>query len=616
MVDQISCRLSKKSPLPLFLLGLVVCFALGNCQRKKDNEKEASNHIVQSRKDSLIHQAERFIFLNPDSLRYTAEQLLKSGIATQDFQSIVKGERYKARALWSLGNHAKAMDAAIVALKDAEKWGIREEIPEIYAVIGNLHKEKANYKMALEAAGKGMKTAVAIKDTASMIYMNRLKAMFTQGMGADAKDTSLIIKSLDMHLDGLKLAESDDKFESSKIAYYNNIAQVYVKLGELDKAYGYVNQAITLAKKYNQQFSLTYSYTWLGQIYAKRGDEKQAVYYMDQALRISKELKHSFREMEVNLHKYRVLKEFRDYEEALESFSRYSEIRDSLRVLENTRQLAEVEIKYNTDQKDKQISILNSINREVSRRASWALAILCVLVILFVAVLIQYLIISKRNKLLAERNEVINAQSEKMQILMRELHHRVKNNLQIVSNLLSLQASKLKDEEAQKSIRTGQQRIEAMSLIHRSLYGHEDVSKVNMKNYISELVESIMHGFGLEPDDINLNIHCEVQDLDIDMALPVGMIINEWVTNVFKYAFTSVTGPKLDLYLAMQERLIVEIRDNGNGMDLVKWETPNDSFGIRIIKVLVRQLDGTCCVSISNGTIFKLDIPVPHMKAA
>jgi two-component sensor histidine kinase len=595
----------------VFLL-IVVC--LIGCKDRVQRPDFSPDQQEFSRAHALINAAERYLFTKPDSLLIVAQELQALGRQMQNDCLFVKGERYEARSLWNLGSHTEGMKMAILALRHAEQYQVKSEIPQIYAVIGNLHKEKANYPMALEAAEKGKLIADEIKDTSSVIYMNRIKAMFTQGMGADRNDTALIIKSLQMHLEGVKLAEVSHKFEESRIPYYNNIAQVYVKLDQLDKAYAYVSQAISLAKKHNQPFSLTYSYAWLGQIYAKRGNREQAYACMQKALTITRDGKYSFREMEVNLHFYNILKRFGDYEAALENYARYSQLRDSLRVLENVRQVGELQLKYDAEKKDRQISALGEKNKELSRQTAEIWSALTIFVVLLVVMIYLLRLILRKNSSLADRNAMIHAQAEKMQVLMNELHHRVKNNLQIVSNLLSLQASRVSDEDSRNVILAGQQRIEAMSLIHRSLYNNDEVNRVNMKHYLAELIESIMHSFGSDHEKLQLSIVCEVDELDIDVALPLGLIINEWVTNAFKHAYIDHPAPELQLTLGMAGDLQLKIRDNGRGIDMKVWDRPKGSFGVKLVKVLVRQINGACSVYADNGTTFELRVPMREFE--
>jgi two-component sensor histidine kinase len=598
------------------LVAALFLLLIAGCREKQQKTKALIHKAGFGKADSLIRRAESYMSTRPDSLSVIADQLLGLSLTLENDSLMVRAERYKAKSLWNQGNHSQAMEAAIRALQHAENKHVNSEIPEIYAIIGHLHKEKNNYKMAFDAVDKGLAAASQFHDTSSIIYINRLRAMFTQGLGANKKDTSLIIKSLFMHLEGVKLAEVSDKFEKSRISYYNNIAQAYVKLKKLDKASYYVNKAIALAIKHNQQYSLTFSYNWLAQIYANQGDRQNAVKYMLKSLQITKDMKYSFREMEVNGHFYDILNDFGDYKAALQRYTRYSELRDSLRVLENVRQVGELQIQYEAEKKDKQIMALGNLNKNLVKQTAEIWSVLGVFFLLLLGILYQFRINLKKNESLAIQNKMINAQAEKMRVLMNELHHRVKNNLQVVSNLLSLQVSRVADEDSKSIIRSGQQRIEAMSLIHKSLYNYEEVNKVNMKEYLAELIESIMQSFGIDDQKLALTIICEVQELDIDVALPLGLIINEWVTNAFKHAYGDTEKPRLSLAMNTSDTLNLLISDNGKGIDLSVWNHPKGSFGVKLVKVLVRQLNGDCRVYSDQGTRFELKIPVKKMAMA
>jgi two-component sensor histidine kinase len=251
-----------------------------------------------------------------------------------------------------------------------------------------------------------------------------------------------------------------------------------------------------------------------------------------------------------------------------------------------------------------------------TREITWITMGLAVFLMLSIFMLFQYRIIARSNRILEENNRKINEQSGQMKLLMKELHHRVKNNLQIVSNLLSLQSNRLTDEDAKQSIRTGQQRIEAMSLIHKSLYNQENVNLVDMREYLTNLVESVMQSFGFNEARFRLVLQVDVQELDIDLAMPLGLIVNEWITNSFKHAYQHIRHPELSLKLEMNDTIQLEIRDNGHGIDMSLWDRPGGSFGIKLIKVLSRQIDGQCSVAVDAGTKFTLEIPLPQLREA
>ena len=146
-----------------------------------------------------------------------------------------------------------------------------------------------------------------------------------------------------------------------------------------------------------------------------------------------------------------------------------------------------------------------------------------------------------------QQNKKIRKQEGHLNYLMKELHHRVKNNLQIVSSLLNLQSAKMDDPLAQKALMEGQHRIEAMSLIHQKLYQTKTSSSVNIQEFITELSESLMHAYGYKTHNFNLQLQIDVNELEADVAIPVGLVLNEAVTNAFKYAYKNVTDPALHI---------------------------------------------------------------------
>lgn len=222
--------------------------------------------------------------------------------------------------------------------------------------------------------------------------------------------------------------------------------------------------------------------------------------------------------------------------------------------------------------------------------------------------------VAERTQALAAEKEKIQQQSEQLKTVMKELHHRVKNNLTIVSSLLELQGNRLNDEVSVKAFQEGQQRIEAMSLIHQRLYKSEQLTTINMSDYINELSANLMHVYGFTRNTLNLKIKVDCEELDIDNAIPIGLILNELITNTLKYAYKDIEKPELSISLLKKDGLTLEVQDNGIGVDLVKWSKPTGSFGKRLIYGLSEQIGGEMELNVDNGTCFKLKISEEFLK--
>ncbi len=204
------------------------------------------------------------------------------------------------------------------------------------------------------------------------------------------------------------------------------------------------------------------------------------------------------------------------------------------------------------------------------------------------------------------------AAAEQIKLLMKELHHRVKNNLQIVSSLLSLQSFKIQDKMASDAVREGQQRIEAMSLIHQKLYTTENITEVNIKDYINDLIESLMMAYGFKKDNVEIDINVTDELMNVDKAIPVSLMINELATNIFKYAFVNTSNPRVTINLNKQDgEMILLVKDNGKGVDLSVWQSKDQlSFGKELVKTFTKQLDGTLTITNQSGTTFTIQFPL------
>jgi two-component sensor histidine kinase/ribosomal protein S17E len=195
--------------------------------------------------------------------------------------------------------------------------------------------------------------------------------------------------------------------------------------------------------------------------------------------------------------------------------------------------------------------------------------------------------------LIRSRNKV-KAKNDKIEMLMRELHHRVKNNLQVISSLLGLQSIKLQDAVAKQAVSEGKQRIKAMSLIHQKLYQQDEVSALNIEEYITALVNDLADSFGFRAKG-EVRIEVPSMTLNADTSLPLGLIINELVTNALKYAYLDIEKPVLELKLITEEkhRFTLHIRDNGRGLPADFDLATAESFGLKLVNILIRQIDGT-----------------------
>ena len=312
-----------------------------------------------------------------------------------------------------------------------------------------------------------------------------------------------------------------------------------------------------------------------------------------------------------------------DYRLALRYQRDATAFADTLINQERAKELVATETRFRIADKQREISGLNAENEHQRRRFWWLLAGTLGLAGLAAVVGWQYRVIRHKNHqlvlstgLVEERNQHITEQAEKLTLLMRELHHRVKNNMGIVTSLLRMQANRLTDPKAALAVRDSQQRVEAMALIHQSLYLNDAALRVHMHRFVHRLVEALSHAYGYTTQTLRLDVDVEPLELEVDVALPLGLIINELVTNAFKYALPQSSAPVLRIGLRRVAEapttLELEIEDNGPGIAAGQRGATPPSFGNRLVEALVQQLKGQLLTENRPGAYYHLRVGQPR----
>ena len=203
----------------------------------------------------------------------------------------------------------------------------------------------------------------------------------------------------------------------------------------------------------------------------------------------------------------------------------------------------------------------------------------------------------------------IKAALKEKEMLLREIHHRVKNNMQIISSLLNLQAKYIGDKRVSILLRESHDRIKTMALIHERLYQSGDIARVDFADYIRNLTGQMFSSYGISSEAVKLDINIKDFFPDINTAVPCGLIIHELVSNSLKYAFPDGRGGKIaiKLYSDKDNKLTLIIRDNGIGFPVSLEFRNTDSLGLQLVNTLVRQLDGRIELDRSDGTAFRIE---------
>ena len=204
--------------------------------------------------------------------------------------------------------------------------------------------------------------------------------------------------------------------------------------------------------------------------------------------------------------------------------------------------------------------------------------------------------------------EDLKSSLEEKDVLLKEVHHRVKNNMQVISSILNLQSSYVSDEKVLSILRESQNRIKSMAIIHEKLYRTKDFSNIKFSEYVENLAESLVRTYEYNEAEIEIKFDLEEVLLNLDMAIPCGLIINELISNLLKYAFKPNEKGVIEIGLSEKEgEVVLRIADNGIGIpkeiDFRKTET----LGLQLVNTLTQQLEGEIELEVDNGTKFKLN---------
>jgi len=212
---------------------------------------------------------------------------------------------------------------------------------------------------------------------------------------------------------------------------------------------------------------------------------------------------------------------------------------------------------------------------------------------------------------IAERKrseEQIRRSLEEKELLLKEIHHRVKNNLQVISSLLSLQAQQIQDEEVLEMFGHSQHRVQSMALIHEKLYQSDELARVDFADYVRKLADNLFESYQINAHHIELELEIEAVLLGIDEAIPCGLIINELVLNALKYAFPDGRDGKIWVHMSGEGEgcYLMAIGDDGVGLPADLNLADVDSLGLRLVQILTQQLKGELLVERQKGTEFRI----------
>jgi two-component sensor histidine kinase len=385
-----------------------------------------------------------------------------------------------------------------------------------------------------------------------------------------------------------------------------NLGMVYAAKEDVSPAKTFLQKAINITNELGDLYSTSIFMAELGKMYKKEENIAAAETNLLAAYEMAKKasLKAQIRDVSALLTNF--YEEEAQYASALKFQKIYQKYQDSLVNKENIQKNEQIKAGYEVAKRESEISLLNMINFSQKK---WVIGLI---VGLSLVLILTYLLykgnqkVKKANQDLSTQANIISKREKEKALLLQELNHRVKNNLQMVSSLLNLQSRQLTGHPAKEAILSGKYRVEALSLVHRKLYQEGVDTKIPLKEYIEELVLGLFEGYNAKfsPSFTIASIH-----IGIDIAIPLALIINEMVINSLKYAYEGVEEPLLKIVI-MQEtsnNLHLQVIDNGIGFP-EEDTTNSNSFGLKLITSLIEQLEGTIKRINTQGTHWEMNI--------
>ena len=411
-----------------------------------------------------------------------------------------------------------------------------------------------------------------------------------------------------------------------KLFYNTTYADYYSSLKKYDMAEKYVVVADSLEKqleKNGYSFRRSLVTEEFGDLYFFKGDYHKARIFYDRYLsdpsRESGGLNNALITLN-NLIKIDSIQ--RDYVSSVRHLKLYKKLADSNYIISRTRQAEELQVKYATAEKESQIALLNQKAKLEKANLNKAMLIRnvtmggIVLVVIIAGLLYrQNRLRKKNNRIITQKNELLERLLIEKEWLLKEVNHRVKNNLHMVISLLESQAVYL-ENDALKAMETSKHRIFSMSLIHQKLYQSEDVKTIDMSVCLPELVSYLRDSFDAGRH-IHFNLEIDPVQLSVTQAIPLALVLNEAVTNSVKYAFPGNSLGEISIKMRQTgEDIELIIRDNGIGMVKVRDDTDIDSLGLNLMRGLIEEINGQIQFENNNGTIiaitFKVDLLVEN----
>lgn len=513
------------------------------------------------------------------------------------------------------GDYVAALDYYHQSLDIRKTTGYKLGEATCYINIAKIYVDNKNDKRALEYY---QQADLLLSKNPAQLYragvLNNM-ALIYQRSGEIEKAKTYFEEALDIY---------------TQIDEPKRVAQVYVNLGKLHRdiedcgqALDYYSLALVINEETSDRLGTAWCYQYIGNCYDYLEHNESAIRHYTKALDILEELKVTQNQMDCYNGLARVYARMGNFERAFFFKDRFATLKDSVFTERLSVELAEQETKYTTNEHRKEIELREAElqhQSEVIARSklqNWILIIGFLLVVAVAIIFVQrfrieaqfHAKLEKQNQELKDTYENLKAtviSKEEKEVMIKEIHHRVKNNLQIISSLINIQANSIDDIKMQIMLREVQNRIISMSLLHELLYKAPNLADVEVRPYLDLLLQKLVSIFANETE-LKVVTNVEVERFGVDTLIPIGLLINEAVTNSLKYAFKGRDKGTITIELKHHgDGYILVMADDGVGLSEADIQGFRKSLGMDLIETFVAQLDGEMELDTSSGTAYRI----------
>ena len=607
----------------------------------------AANQQSLEKANTLKHIVFELHHKAPEQALYYAKEIIK--IAEKEGNEFPFVYNFCGDIETTLGHPEEAEKYYLKAL-ESSKGEYLVEKTGAYVGLGHICWSKGDFRGAIHYHLKALKLADSLKNTGALASINNqlgtdyqslgdtIRAIYyfeqtllylkgekekgriaiaLNNLGTMYRNTGNYDKALDYFEKAIEGFKAENRMQGLATVY-RNIGTVYENQEKYAEAIGYYKKSIRIIRKVEATYDLIMLYSDLGMVYLKNNELSKAEEYTVKSLNLSRELEAKKGESMALYNLASVYEKKKEHQLAFESMKAYTKLSGQIINEQKIAAIEEMQAKYQSEKKEKEIELLNKENEvkslELERQTTLKKSLIGIFALTFLLVLVtynRYQLQRKTSKRLAAQKKEIEHKKEEKEILLRELQHRVKNNLQIISSLFDLQFSEVQSTETQKSIQELKNRIHSMAIVHQKLYRDQDLASIAFDEYVKSLCENLYHSYGMDQKRVQLRTQLQKVQLDIDAAISLGLIINEMITNVLKYAFPDDRAGVLDIVLQIinGKDLELTVQDNGVGIPKKLNIDELNSSGMQLAQALTEELKGTLKIEYQQGTKVQIDIP-------